>query len=403
MNSIIKHTFFTIRRLITRIVIPCGFCLLIYLFLSSNFESALRLSMFANEYQTKTGEESFHEDYPRCNYCNNVNYLTNVNGKQVCQRNKDALQKSIELIILVLCHPSNYKARNVIRNTWGNLDDQIRGKFSVVFIMGLDSLGITSVEEEHTQFGDIVLFNFTDAYRKLSHKVVHAFKWVRQLCGNAKYVMKTDTDVFVNVPFVLRILRHRKVLVDHVLGGSCEERSTQPSRDRRNPHFVSKTDFPGNRYPPYCYGCGYIMSMHTLDRISAMLIDLPILPNEDVLLGIAAAKSGVPVQTIPGINRLKVDYNFNMYCYCTAIVHKLKLNEIENIWKRHKHCPMRWNLDATLPICSDPLVQKLIPLGCFLVTFVFIIGFVWFGYQTLDDFRKTKKMLRTNTKSTIYG
>ena len=43
---------------------------------------------------------------------------------------------------------------------------------------------------------------FQDTYRNLTLKTVMGLKWSAIFCPQAKFVMKTDDDIFVNLPFL---------------------------------------------------------------------------------------------------------------------------------------------------------------------------------------------------------
>ena len=46
---------------------------------------------------------------------------------------------------------------------------------------------------------------FQDIYYNLTLKTVMGLKWSSIYCSQAKYVMKTDDDIFVNVPLLHRV------------------------------------------------------------------------------------------------------------------------------------------------------------------------------------------------------
>ena len=45
-------------------------------------------------------------------------------------------------------------------------------------------------------------FLFQDTYRNLTLKTVMGLKWSAIFCPQARHVMKTDDDIFVNVPLL---------------------------------------------------------------------------------------------------------------------------------------------------------------------------------------------------------
>ena len=45
---------------------------------------------------------------------------------------------------------------------------------------------------------------FQDIYYNLTLKTVMGLKWTSIYCNQAKYIMKTDDDIFVNIPLLHR-------------------------------------------------------------------------------------------------------------------------------------------------------------------------------------------------------
>uniref|UniRef100_A0A6P7GZT9 Hexosyltransferase n=1 Tax=Diabrotica virgifera virgifera TaxID=50390 RepID=A0A6P7GZT9_DIAVI len=112
---------------------------------------------------------------------------------QVCQ-------ESAPVLVLIVVHsaPSNFKKRQTIRDTWGQVEETKQ----IVFMIGDPSSPEQQkkLEEENTLFGDIVQGNFIDNYRNLTYKHVMVLKYFVYHCPQAKYLLKTDDDVFINWP-----------------------------------------------------------------------------------------------------------------------------------------------------------------------------------------------------------
>lgn len=58
-------------------------------------------------------------------------------------------------------------------------------------------------QKEIDLYGDIIIANFKDTYRNLTLKALYMVEWTSRYCSNARFFMKTDDDVFLNVPLVL--------------------------------------------------------------------------------------------------------------------------------------------------------------------------------------------------------
>ena len=57
--------------------------------------------------------------------------------------------------------------------------------------------------------------------------------------------------------------------------------------------FVSKKDYPGNRYPPYLVGGAYITSYHVTRMFSLVFPYIQYLGIDDVYMGIVAYKLNI--------------------------------------------------------------------------------------------------------------
>lgn len=64
-----------------------------------------------------------------------------------------------------------------------------------------------TLNEENRSYGDLVQGSFLDTYRNITYKHVMVFKYVLYHCPKAKYVLKTDDDVFVNIPTMKNFLK----------------------------------------------------------------------------------------------------------------------------------------------------------------------------------------------------
>jgi len=113
-----------------------------------------------------------------------------------------------ELFMIAYVHtaPGHYRQRMLIRQTWGNTsyyDVQVR----LIFLLGSHSASAinrsnSAIQQalylEAQEYADIVQEDFLDSYHNLTYKGVAALKWITNYCSQAKFVLKTDDDIFVN-------------------------------------------------------------------------------------------------------------------------------------------------------------------------------------------------------------
>ncbi len=55
----------------------------------------------------------------------------------------------------------------------------------------------------------------------LTYKTIMGLKWASTFCACAKFVMKTDDDMFVNVPNILDAVKDNALALQTSVGGAC--------------------------------------------------------------------------------------------------------------------------------------------------------------------------------------
>lgn len=171
---------------------------------------------------------------------------------------KSCSEMQAQPLVLILVHsaPKNLIKRKLIRDTWGRTDPHSR----LLFLLG--SVNTTDVQDqlddENRLHGDMVQGNFIDAYQNMTYKHVMALKWFTYYCPEAKYILKTDDDVFVNTPTIYEFLDNS---VDKKKLIFCwEVPVARVKRTYRSKWRVSTKQYSGRYYPPYCPGFSIIYS-----------------------------------------------------------------------------------------------------------------------------------------------
>lgn len=141
---------------------------------------------------TKSYPYNMYRGYPLSIYSNP--YHINLNS--TCADNS-----KINMIIVVHSEVTNFKKREQIRSTWGNRHFLNAYRIKLLFFLGMpfyDDIQIL-VNKEASENSDIVQGSFLDSYTNVTHKAVLWLRWVSEYCPMARYVLKIDDDVFVNV------------------------------------------------------------------------------------------------------------------------------------------------------------------------------------------------------------
>lgn len=241
------------------------------------------------------------------------------------------------LLIVICSAVTNRKTRIAIRNTWANkhhLDTLYNSTVKIVFLLGQsdnDTLN-NSILDESLQYNDIIQEQFHDTYNNLTLKSVMMLKWVTTKCEHAKYLMKTDDDMFVNVPTLLKTLKS-KVQSTGTLFGSliCNAR---PISDPKNKWYTPKYMYSKKIYPNYLSGTGYVMSLDVAAKLYETSLATPLLHLEDVYLtGVCAQRAKLHPTNHPAFSYAprKLDP-----CIFNSVItaHKVSTSNLYTIWSK---------------------------------------------------------------------
>ncbi len=78
-------------------------------------------------------------------------------------------------------------------------------------------------------------------------------KWASNPCHSAKFFLKVDDDVLVNMYGLLPFLRSYAQPVNNSIYG-LPQLNDKVIRHTRSKYYMSKYDYPSDFYPPYCLG-----------------------------------------------------------------------------------------------------------------------------------------------------
>ncbi len=119
------------------------------------------------------------------------------------------------MIILVNSDVSHTRQRNAIRQTWGDAarlsswpHKTITKNISIGFVLGLykNTTANLQVMQEQKQYQDLIQGTFLESYFNMTLKSLLAHKWIFTHCPLAKYFLKSDDDMYINIPLILRHL-----------------------------------------------------------------------------------------------------------------------------------------------------------------------------------------------------
>ncbi|XP_075688603.1 beta-1,3-galactosyltransferase 2-like [Rhinoderma darwinii] len=244
------------------------------------------------------------------------------------------------LVLLVTVEKWQQEARQAIRKTWGK-EDLLPGiKILRLFFLGKDTKLNNNAEQallrESQEFHDIIQQDYLDTYTNLTIKVLMGLNWITTYCPQALYVMKTDSDMFVNTEYLVnKLLKPDQLPKTNYFTGYLMLNGS-PIRNLDSKWYVSPDEYPEAKYPPFCSGTGYVLSgdlSHKIVKISASVRWIHL---EDVFIGLCLDKLGVQPVAPPknsDFNNWRVMYSDCGY-HNIVTSHEVSSAEILHYWGR---------------------------------------------------------------------
>ena len=186
----------------------------------------------------------------------NFSYI--IENKHLCK-----VATPLYCFIYIYSAPSQFKERQRIRETWGRLNMLKNVHSKTAFFLGRthDRNVTRKLLAESKKHGDIILANYLDSYNNLTHKGVMSLEWMNKHCNAARYYVKVDTDVLLNV-FILR------KSIDTYLGNA--KRS-----------FLCWVWVHNGAYPKYCSGPTWVFTADLLPLLYRASFHVPFELYED--------------------------------------------------------------------------------------------------------------------------
>ncbi|XP_028449239.1 beta-1,3-galactosyltransferase 2-like [Perca flavescens] len=254
------------------------------------------------------------------------------------------------LVLLIATEARQVEARNAIRQTWGNESVASNVGFIRLFLLGKNEgeLGLLQqrmLEAESRRYHDIIQQDFMDSYNNLTIKTLMGMNWVAIYCPQASYVMKTDSDMFVNTEYLIyNLLRPElKPKKNYFTGNNM--RGYAPNRNKISKWYMPPELYQGDKYPTFCSGTGYVFSGDLARKIYHASLRIRHLHLEDVYVGICLAKLRIkpsPPSNEFLFNHWRVSYSSCKYSHLITS-HGFHPNELLKYWhhlqsNKHNAC-----------------------------------------------------------------
>ncbi|XP_066965349.1 beta-1,3-galactosyltransferase 5-like [Macrobrachium rosenbergii] len=221
------------------------------------------------------------------------------------------------LLYLVFSHPYHKELRDTHRKHTSQELLKSLGSRRVFFLAdgsqksqeNYPTVPMPVVLSENGKHRDLVVADFIDHYRNLTYKHAMALSWAKHFCPQARYILKMDDDIMVDVWGMTNLLRSglaadnfgvihsraREVYLDHkgLWAAGLQQRGLRPQRGSGK-WKVTMAEFPGSVYPNYLSGWAYIITQPAASAIvTAAGNNTPFWIDDVYMTGILAVKARV--------------------------------------------------------------------------------------------------------------
>lgn len=240
--------------------------------------------------------------------------------------------KEMDLVIIIMSAPTHLEARMAIRQTWGHFGQ--RSDISILFMLGatMDSKVETILRKEQKTYNDVIRGKFLDSYSNLTLKTISTLEWVDSYCSKVKFLLKTDDDMFINVPrlqaFTIKHAKEKNVIFGRLA------KKWKPIRNKKSKYYVSQAQFKHAIFPDFTTGPAYLLSSDIIRKLYDAALDQTYLKLEDVFVtGIVANKLGIKRTHANEFLNKKISYSA-----CNVqrgiSIHMVKYSEQFDLWKK---------------------------------------------------------------------
>lgn len=219
--------------------------------------------------------------------------------------------EDVFLLLVIKSPPTNYERREVLRKTWAKEKSHKGMWIRRVFLSGTMSDGQHKermnklLELEHREHKDILQWDFHEAFFNLTLKQILFLEWMESNCNHARFLLNGDDDVLANTDNIIEYLDglsnydgRKHLFTGHLITGAG------PIRRPTSKYYIPVEVYEPNYYPPYCGGAGYLLSGYTALAIYYTSELIPLLPIDDVYIGMCLAEANLNTSSHSGVKTL---------------------------------------------------------------------------------------------------
>ncbi|KAK0405377.1 hypothetical protein QR680_017954 [Steinernema hermaphroditum] len=166
----------------------------------------------------------------------------------------------LNLVVIVHSAVTNTDRRNFMRREYFNKINQKHYNAKPIFVLGRSRVAESNelVRQEAASFGDILQIDVEENYHNITHKARAWIPYLKQNCGNMKYILKMDDDVMMDMQGLQILLDHYQLQKRLVLCRTFADGVVV--RNPRSKWYLSREEYPIDNLGLYCQGMAYVFS-----------------------------------------------------------------------------------------------------------------------------------------------
>ncbi|XP_040261369.1 beta-1,3-galactosyltransferase 9 [Bufo bufo] len=232
----------------------------------------------------------------------------NISRSYVISGSERCADRNLFLLLVVFSSPENRIRRERIRQTWANTTTLPGLRVTRVFMLGRPQVEAAqdNLLHEAQLHQDLVQGCFPDPSEAL--KAAMMLEWIVS-CPSARFILKADDQVFVNVESLSRHLLTLEARTAEIYTGRVVHQA-RPDRDPHSQSFVPMTSYSDTFYPDYCSASAMVVSQQAARKMYLVSDRVSLAVPAEVFIGLCAHQAGVlPVHSSRFSGAKHVRYN----------------------------------------------------------------------------------------------
>lgn len=252
-----------------------------------------------------------------------------VTHDELCPNNG----RDLKLLVFITSAPGHESHRTAVRQTWGHF--ALRKDVVMIFVVGQTSKPEYQlmIDRENDRFGDIIQSNSVDHYGNLTLKTTAMFEWAKTFCSETPFILKTDDDMYINMPLLLAYIDSKKHEKRVMFGRIAK--GWKPVRSKKSKYYVDMGTYSKSTYPEFVTGPAYLFTSDIVDDIYNKILETDFFFLEDVLItGIIGEALKIRRLGESRFRNEKIKVTDTCKLMQTISIHMVKYEEQFDIYKR---------------------------------------------------------------------